>query len=394
MKAHPHHSVISLVKEGVFVKCLAPMVRFSRLPFRVLSRRWGCDVAYSPMVMMESFHQSQKARDADLTSAPFDRPLVIQFAGHDPVVFAECFKMVCTQCDGVDLNCGCPETWVNGQGDGSALLNKPEVVADMIRQAVMSIPAGGARTGGRGEKEGEGEGEGEGRGEGAAGAGGRGEEEGEGEEMKNVMECAPVSMKMRIRKDLRETVEIAQRAQAAGVSWICVHGRTKQQNDSEPVNLEAIKAVKEAVSVPVIGNGGLMNMRGVERMREETGVDGVMAANGLLKNPAMFLGYESTPSDCIHDWMDLSCKLGMPFQFQHRHTSWMCWSGHPGGAAKRAEFNNCKSMSSAIDYLRSNIPPPSQLALQMFNNIDAKWSQSTSSSTPSSSSSTIMSSQL
>ena len=97
-------------KNGV-VKICAPMVRYSKLPFRLLVREFGCDLAFSPMIMAESFAVSQKARLNEFTTNKNDRPLIVQFASNEVGQFVESAKIVSNSCDGVDLNCGCPQGW-------------------------------------------------------------------------------------------------------------------------------------------------------------------------------------------------------------------------------------------------------------------------------------------
>ncbi len=86
------------------------------------------------------------------------------------------------------------------------------------------------------------------------------------------------------------------------MSWIAVHGRTKEQR-CQPVNLEAIRLIRESVSVPVIANGDVRSLEDAVRVTEETGVHGVMAARGILSNPAMYAGYSHTPLQCVQDWV-------------------------------------------------------------------------------------------
>lgn len=100
----------------------------------------------------------------------------------------------------------------------------------------------------------------------------------------------------------RETVDLCQKAEHAGVSWIAVHGRTKDQR-AEPVNKEAIKTIKESLSIPVIANGDIKSLHDVEEIQTVTKVDGVMAARGILQNPAMYCGFENTPLQCVQDWV-------------------------------------------------------------------------------------------
>ncbi|XP_016402170.1 tRNA-dihydrouridine(20a/20b) synthase [NAD(P)+]-like, partial [Sinocyclocheilus rhinocerous] len=102
------------------------------------------------------------------------------------------------------------------------------------------------------------------------------------------------------------------------VSWITVHGRTADERH-QPVHYDAIKTIKDSLSIPVIANGDIKSMQDVEAVYELTGVDGVMAARGLLANPAMFAGYEETPLQCVWDWVDIAVEHGTPFTCFHHH---------------------------------------------------------------------------
>ncbi|KAH7974343.1 hypothetical protein HPB49_014272 [Dermacentor silvarum] len=128
--------------------------------------------------------------------------------------------------------------------------------------------------------------------------------------------CAPM---VRYSK---KTVDFCQKLEAAGVSFITVHGRTKDQR-SEPVNIDAIRTVKDALQIPVVANGDVTSKRKAEEIYQATGVNGVMAARGMLDNPAMFSGFKHTPVQCVEDWLQLSAELGCPLTQFHHHLMFM-----------------------------------------------------------------------
>ncbi|ROT75906.1 tRNA-dihydrouridine synthase 4-like [Penaeus vannamei] len=134
------------------------------------------------------------------------------------------------------------------EGYGACLIHKPELVADMIRQTRSAV----------------------------------------------IDPDFTVSIKIRIHKDYKHTVDFARQMEAAGASFITVHGRTQDQR-SDPVCLDAIADIKNAVKIPVVANGDVRSMDDADRIQKITGVNGVMAARGILENPAMYAGYESTP---------------------------------------------------------------------------------------------------
>ena len=126
----------SLKDENGVVKICAPMVRYSKLPFRLLVREYGCDLAFSPMIMAESFAVSQKARENEFSTSTRDKPLIVQFASNTVDQFVEASKIVSNYCNGVDLNCGCPQGWALREGIGASLIDKPEFISDLVRQTI------------------------------------------------------------------------------------------------------------------------------------------------------------------------------------------------------------------------------------------------------------------
>ena len=102
-----------------------------------------------------------------------------------------------------------------------------------------------------------------------------------------------------------------------------MHGRTKDMK-GEPVCLESIRTIKESLNIPVIANGDVKSMEDVENTVAVTGVDGVMAARGILENPAMYSGVDTTPDQCIVDWCRLALSTGTSFNCFHHHLIYMC----------------------------------------------------------------------
>lgn len=290
---------------GASVRFAAPMVRYSKLPFRLLVRRHGVDVAYTPMIMADSFHRSGIARDCEFQTCPEDRPLVMQFAASNAADFRRAAELVAPHVDGIDLNCGCPQSWAQQEQVGAYWMTGDwDVLADMLKQAREA--AGGC----------------------------------------------PISTKIRILDDPRKIVEMARRLQAAGVSWITVHGRTKHQRSSEPVNYEIIRLVKENVRIPVVANGNVFTAEDAVELQHKTGVDGVMAARGLLENPVLFEGPMAWP--VVDEFLGLAIDYGLPTALVHHHLSTMMTRLLP--ANRLRHFNALTSMSSLLDFLDANRP--------------------------------------
>uniref|UniRef100_A0A8C6S8Z4 tRNA-dihydrouridine synthase n=1 Tax=Neogobius melanostomus TaxID=47308 RepID=A0A8C6S8Z4_9GOBI len=296
-------NVMDMFETGNVLKICAPMVRYSKLAFRSLVRKYGCDICFTPMIVAADFMRSEKARDSEFTTSKDDRPLIVQFAANDAQTLADAASVVAPFSDGVDLNCGCPQRWAMSSGYGACLINKPELVKEMVRNVRNQV------------------------------------------DNPNYT----VSIKIRIHSDIKKTVDLCQKAESAGVSWITVHGRTAQERH-QPVHYDAIKMIKDSVNVPVIANGDIKYLRDVEATHQLTGVDGVMSARGLLANPAMFAGYEDTPLQCIWDWVDLSIEHGTPFTCFHQHLIYML--ERVTSQPERKVFNSLYSTSAVIDYLQ------------------------------------------
>ncbi|KAM3875251.1 tRNA-dihydrouridine(20a/20b) synthase [NAD(P)+]-like [Diretmus argenteus] len=307
---------MDLFEKGKVLKICAPMVRYSKLAFRSLVRKYDCDICFTPMIVAADFMRSVKARDSEFTTNEADRPLIVQFAASDAQTLADAACVVAPFSDGVDLNCGCPQRWAMSEGYGACLIKNPELVKDMVKQIRNQVD--------------------------------------------NPNYTA--SIKIRIHTDLRRTVDLCQKAESAGVSWITVHGRTADERH-QPVHYDAIKTIKDSISVPVIANGDIKYLRDVEFIRQLTGVDGVMAARGLLANPAMFAGYEDTPLECVWDWVDIAMEQGTPFTCFHHHLIYML--ERVSSQPERKVFNSLSSTSAVIDYLHNTYGPVQNLRKEM-----------------------------
>ena len=230
-------------------KILAPMVDQSECAFRVLCRRHGCDLAYSPMYSSKQFAESELYRSSmintfDGDASLGDRPLVIQFAGNDPQVLLEAAKHVQHRCDAVDLNLGCPQKIARRGHYGAWLAEEKTLLQDIVGT------------------------------------------------LRNHLEC-PVTVKIRIQEAGRSaTIDYARMLQDAGATVVAVHGRTREQRGAVQgsASWAEIGAVKQALSVPVLANGGIFTSDDVGRCLKATGADGVLVGEALLENPALFEG--------------------------------------------------------------------------------------------------------
>ncbi|CAG8634619.1 21441_t:CDS:2, partial [Cetraspora pellucida] len=261
-----------------YINVCAPMVRYSKLPFRELVRGYNVDLAYTPMILAKEFKNSSFARDFDFSTSPTDNPLIIQFASNNPVELTKAAELVVGYVDGIDLNCGCPQKWALNEGIGAHLMDRPELVKDMIRM-----------------------------------------------------------------------VKGSGNAEAVGIDFISIHGRTRRQKSTTPIDLETIKFCKESLQIPVIANGSIFSLKDANLLYENTKVDGVMAARGILKNPALFTGCESTPWECMDKFIKLSLRLGTTHYIFHHHLMYMFEDFMSN--AERKTFNTLTSIPAIVDYL-------------------------------------------
>ncbi|XP_066905392.1 tRNA-dihydrouridine(20a/20b) synthase [NAD(P)+]-like isoform X2 [Halyomorpha halys] len=234
-----------------------------------------------------------------------DKPLIVQFAAKNVDDFVSAAELISPYSDGVDLNCGCPQRWAMTEGYGAELLSNPQLIKEMVQQVRNSIS-----------------------------------------------KPFTVSVKIRIKNDLKETIHLCQNLEACGVSFLTVHGRTVKER-SEPVNTEAIRTIVDSVNIPVIANGDIKSLSDCFRMNELTNCKGVMAARGILQNPAMFAGMEKTPLCCIQDWVDLCSKSDVQFQCYHHHLVFMLEKVL--SKIERNTFNFLKTFDQVNNYLTEKL---------------------------------------
>lgn len=301
---------------------LAPMAGVTDLPFRLLCREQGAGLLCMEMVSAKAIYYRNRNTEALLTIHEQEPPVSLQLFGSDADIISEMAKQIEERPFSIlDLNMGCPVPKVTGNKEGSALMKDPKLVEEIVRKTVRAIRK-------------------------------------------------PVTVK--IRKGFDEghinAVEIAKIAEANGASAVAVHGRTREQYYSGKADWDIIRQVKEAVRIPVIGNGDVVSPETAEAMLQETGCDGIMIGRGAQGNPWLF-------RQILH-WMETGEKEEKPtieeiktmilrharlleeykgtytgIREMRKHVAWYT-AGCPGSAKLRAKVNEVESFSQLEDLIQ------------------------------------------
>ena len=297
----------------------SPMANCTDLPFRLIARSEGMRFAFLEMVSAEALVRRVPSTLDMMRTLPEDRPLGAQLVGCDPAVMGQAAAMVEDMgFDLLDLNLGCPVPKVVSKGGGSMLLREPDTARQIFTKVVKAVKR------------------------------------------------IPVTVKMRLGfsdGSGEEAARIARIAQECGVDAVAVHGRTREQGYTGTANYEAIRLVKQAVSIPVIGNGDVIDGASALRLRDIAGCDGVMLGRGALGNPWIYREVEEAlsggrpaGSPSFEDRREVALRH---LELQATHDSWpvgplrriLCWyfKECPGVAAFRDRIHRAQT----IDEMRA-----------------------------------------
>lgn len=293
---------------------LAPMAGVADRAFRELCTSYGASYVISEMVSSKGLTMQDKKSKELLYLSDKERPAGAQIFGDNPAIMAEAaLKTLSFNPDFIDINMGCPAPKIAGNGGGSALLKNPPLISEIVESVVKVSPI-------------------------------------------------PVTVKIRIGWDGEtiNAVEVAKRIEAAGASAVTVHGRTRTQMYAPPVYIDEIAKVKQAVSIPVIGNGDIVDGKSALEMLKNTGCDFLMVGRGALGRPWIFKNIEAYLTDgtvlgdpdisermrVMTEHIALICKykgerVGM--REARKHAAWYI-KGIRGAAALRQEVGTLSDM--------------------------------------------------
>ncbi|KAL9476709.1 hypothetical protein ACSS6W_006550 [Trichoderma asperelloides] len=336
--SHPLKIFDAAKRQDRFLYACAPMVRYSKLAFRQTVHKYGVDLCWTPMILAKEFNRNQFARDSDFTinTSGVQPPTIVQFGANDPQELARASSLVAPFVSGVDLNCGCPQSWACAETLGAALMNERERVRDMVVETRHYL-----------------------------------ERDGWGVKMEEDMH-SPKGRSNRL------------------VDWVTIHPRTRHTPSTTPIRTEALEILTEKYSrtLPILLSGDVFDLATLPirstipdvatlTVKEDhprdtlatkqqpkpsnTNLSGFMSARGLLANPALFAGHSSCPWETVETFMCNVARCPLPLKLVVHHVQEMCAPGMGGDKsallnkkerAKLVEFTN---MADLIDFLDEKI---------------------------------------
>ncbi|CAG9535847.1 unnamed protein product [Cercopithifilaria johnstoni] len=260
------------------IRCVvAPMVDQSELAFRMMLRKHGAHLCFSPMIHAQLFVTDATYRRMALSTCLDDRPLIVQFCANDPVTLLTACQLVGNFCDGVDLNLGCPQLIAKRGHYGAYLQEDLKLICEMVALLHSHLRL-------------------------------------------------PLSCKIRILQDINETVAYARALVKAGACMLTVHGRTREQRGPNTglADWYAMRAVVNAVDVPVLANGNIQLPGDVDRCLEITGASAIMSAEGILSNPYLFEKRHEVNWTAAREYLDFAKRYESTVSAVRAHLFRIC----------------------------------------------------------------------
>ncbi|MFT5196593.1 MAG: tRNA-dihydrouridine synthase B [Cellvibrionaceae bacterium] len=220
---------------------LAPMTGYSDIPYRAICREYGSSMQYTEFVPVEALGGKRNKFWKRLDKQPNESPMVFQIFGNDPqMILDAAIRIESLEPDIIDINMGCSTRRVSGRGAGVGMMKTPEVIAETFRLLSSHL-------------------------------------------------SIPVTGKIRLGwEENKNYVEIGRVLEDSGAKLVAIHGRTKEQKYNGTADWDAIAELKQALSVPVVGNGDVFEVEDIDRMKAYTGCDAVMVGRGAIGNPWIF----------------------------------------------------------------------------------------------------------
>ena len=234
---------------------LAPLAGYTDLPFRSVAKKFGADLTISEMISSNALVYKSKKTLKMIEKSPSEDPYIVQIAGNKPELVRDAVEILndIEGIDGIDLNCGCPAPKVFSHGSGSNLLGDLKKLEDILST------------------------------------------------VKRYSKKRYTTAKVRLGVNEKIPVEIGKAVEACGVDYVAVHGRTRAGKYKAPVDYDAIKAMKEAVNIPVIANGDIKDYDKAMEVLDYTKADGVMIGRGAIGKPWIFYQVKNNVEDISDD---------------------------------------------------------------------------------------------
>ncbi|KAI1209437.1 FMN-linked oxidoreductase [Annulohypoxylon truncatum] len=362
-KIHPLKLFDAAKSQNRLLYACAPMVRYSKLAFRQTVHHFGTDLCWTPMILAKEFNRSRFARDSDLTiSTPTpvpapgrkgegdgcgvrdeEVPTIAQFGANQPLELSRAASLAAPYVNGVDLNCGCPQSWACAEKLGAALMERRELVRDMVVETRARLSRDGWAVdlanydsnpdvdprAGRGRS---------------------------------------VSVKIRVHSDLRRTMDFITTVLGdehnRNIDWLTIHPRTRRTPSSVPINIEALEILTSTygTKLPVLVSGDVFTLSTLPytshlldpqptftttssssitpdnaadsphpppttRKPHLPNLSGLMSARALLANPALFSGLDSCPWEAVDVFMTNVARAPLPLKLGVHHLTEMCGPG-------------------------------------------------------------------
>ncbi|KAL0938889.1 tRNA-dihydrouridine synthase 4 [Colletotrichum truncatum] len=357
-RIHPLKIFDAAKSQDRFLYVSAPMVRYSKLAFRQTVHEYGTDICWTPMILSKEFNRNQFARDSDLTISTrgVQPPTIVQFGSNSPLELARSSSLAAPYVNGVDLNCGCPQSWACAETLGAALMEKRELVRDMVLETRQRLAGDGWHVG--------------------------------KERDVDSPKGRSISVKIRVHKDLRKTMDfidtVIGNPHDRNIDFLTIHPRTRQTASSIPINTESLGILlqKYGDTLPILLSGDVFSMATLPLSTVSntqtpsqtpqnttaaseltpftpsgTKLAGLMSARGILANPALYAGYEACPWEAVESFMRHVIRAPIPVKLVQHHLHEMCAPGMgPDKKAllnkqERATLQTLGSMLDVIDFM-------------------------------------------